>query len=86
MGIWQQFCDHVVPTCCNFEVSFLCIFFVFYCSHFGIWHFELWGFQGWQNVPLMKSPLQNCRQAKYPTFTLCSFKVLHIPPPPPRLV
>ena len=45
MGLWQQFCDHIVATVwrCNFGV--LCMFVllrVCYYSHSGIGHFELW--------------------------------------------
>ena len=48
MGLWQQSCGHDVATCCNFGVSFLCMFC---CSQLGIRHLELWGFQGWRKIP-----------------------------------
>ena len=46
-----QLCDHIVTMCCNSGVSFLCMFCVFYCSHWAYGTLSFGDFKGGENLP-----------------------------------
>ena len=65
--IWQQFCDRIVAICCDFAVSFLCLFCVFYSAvNWAYGTLSLGDFKGDANFPWRNYPCPKLSQGETP--------------------